>query len=222
MFGEATAPCSIIVGVSADPHRMRIIENTAGQIYYPLAQSTDRPRELIVRTRPGQETAVIHAADQILRPLISSMDGLWARTFRSIVEPQVRSWRLGATLFTALGVLALVVAAVGVYSVIAYGVGQRMNEMGIRIALGARTPDILGLVLRDGLRVVGAGILLGVVTSLALGRFIASLLYDIHPNNAAILVGASFLLCAVGILACVVPSWRAARVDPATTLRVEG
>jgi predicted permease len=222
IFGKPTDPCSIIVGVSADQHRMEIIENTAGQIYYPLAQSTDRPRALIVRTRPGQETAVIRAADQILRPLIGSMDGLWARTFRSIVEPQVRSWRLGATLFTALGVLALVVAAVGVYSVTAYGVGQRMNEMGIRIALGARTPDIFGLVLRDGLRVVGAGIVLGIVTSLALGRFIASLLYGIHPNNAAILVGASFLLCAVGILACLVPSWRAARVDPATTLRVEG
>src|SRR5262249_21959221 len=113
MLGQPTASCSIIVGVSADPHRMRIIETTTGQIYYPLTQSTDDPTDLIVRARPGQETAVIRAADQILRPLIGSMDGLWARTFRSIVEPEVRSWRLGATLFTALGVLALIVAAVG-------------------------------------------------------------------------------------------------------------
>src|SRR5262245_8654191 len=222
MLGQPTAPCSVIVGVSADPHRMRIIEKTTGQIYYPLAQSTDDPTDLIVRTRPGRETAVIRATDQTLRPLISSMDGLWARTLRSIVEPQVRSWRLGATLFTALGVLALVVASVGVYSVIAYGVGQRLNEMGIRIAVGARTPDIVRLVLADGARALVLGILLGTVASLALGRFIASLLFGIQPNNAAILVGASLLLCGVGMLACLIPSWRAARVDPATTLRVEG
>jgi predicted permease len=221
IFGKPTDPCSIIVGVSAGQHRMRIIENTAGQIYYPLVQSTDRTRALIVRTRPGQEAAVIRAADQILRPLIGSMDGLWARTLRSIVEPQVRSWRLGAILFTALGVLALIVASVGVYSVIAYGVGQRLHEMGIRIAMGARTPDIVGLVLADGVRVLAVGIVLGVVASLALGRFIASLLFGIHPNDVAILVGASLLLCGVGMLACLIPSWRAARVDPATTLRVE-
>jgi putative ABC transport system permease protein len=221
MFGQPTAPCSIIVGVSADPHRMRIIEKTTGQIYYPLAQSTDDPTDLLVRTHPDRETAVSRAADQILRPLIGSMDGLWAQTFRAIVEPQVRSWRLGAILFTALGVLALLVASVGVYSVIAYAVGQRLHEMGIRIALGARTPDIIRLVLVDGVRVLGVGILLGAAGSLALGRFIASLLFGIQPNNAMILAGASLLLCGVGILACLIPSWRASRVDPATTLRVE-
>jgi putative ABC transport system permease protein len=221
MFGEPTAPCSTVVGVSANPHRMRIIEHTTGQIYYPLAQATDEPSDLIVRTRPGRETAVIRATDDILRQLIASMDGLWARTFQSIVEPQLRSWRLGSMLFTALGTLALIVASVGVYSVIAYGVGQRLNEMGIRIAMGARTSNIVGLVLADGVRVLGAGILLGAIVSLALGRFIASLLFGIHPNNATILVGASILLCSVGILACLLPSWRASRVDPATTLRVE-
>lgn len=221
-FGDHTAPCSVIVGVSADVHRMRIIEQTTGQIYYPLAQSTDEPSDLIVRTRSGREAAVIRAADQILRPLIGSMDGLGARTFGSVVEPQVRSWRLGATLFTALGGLALIVASVGVYSVIAYGVGQRMNEMGIRIAMGARASDIVALVLGDGVRVVGVGIVLGVLTSLALGRFVASLLFGIQPNDAAILAGASGLLCGIGMVACLIPSWRAAHVDPVTTLRVEG
>jgi putative ABC transport system permease protein len=136
-------------------------------------------------------------------------------------EYQLRPWRLGATLFTAMGVLALIVAAIGVYSVIAYATSQRTNEMGIRIALGARLADIARLVVGDGLRTVSLGILLGIGLALAGGKLVASLLYGISPRDPIIITAAATMLASIGIAACVIPALRAARVDPASSLRAE-
>jgi len=154
-------------------------------------------------------------------PLVTNLVGVNSRTFGNVLEPQLRPWRLGATLFTALGALALVIAAIGVYSVVAYGVSQRQHEMGIRIALGASARQILDLVMRGGLGVIGLGIAIGVLTSLALGRLVASLLFGVLPNDPSILIGAAALLCAVGIAACLIPGWRAAHVSPAEALRAD-
>jgi predicted permease len=221
LFPKREGPCHVIVGVAADAHRMRIIEPTIGQVYFPATQSPESPRGLVVRTRPGQTGAVIRAADATLRSLIPSMSGIRARTLESILEPQLRPWRLGVTLFSALGALAMVVAVVGLYSVVAYGVSQRLPEMGIRIALGAKLSDVVMLVLRGGLKAVGIGIALGVVVALALGRLVASLLYGIAPNDSTVLVIAAVTLGAIAATACLVPAWRAGRVDPATSLRAE-
>ena len=115
----------------------------------------------------------------------------------------------------------MVVAVVGLYSVVAYGVSQRLHEMGIRIALGAKLSDVVMLVLRGGLKAVGIGIALGVVVALALGRLVASLLYGIAPNDSTVLVIAAVTLGGIAAAACLVPAWRAGRVDPATSLRAE-
>lgn len=221
LFPKRESPCHVIVGVAADAHRMRIIEPTIGQVYFPATQSLDSPRGLVLRTRPGQTAAVIRAADLTLRSLIPGMSGIRARTLESILEPQLRPWRLGVTLFSALGVLAMVVAVVGLYSVVAYGVSQRLHEMGIRIALGATLSDVVMLVLRGGLKAVGIGIALGVVVALATGRLVASLLYGIAPNDSTVLVTAAVTLGGIAAAACLVPAWRAGRVDPATSLRAE-
>ena len=222
IVGTREAPCALVVGVAKDAHRRGIIEPVTGQLYTPFAQWPDEtPRSLIVRATGNRTTAVTRVAEDIYRPLVTNMTGLRVTTFATVLEPQLRPWRLGATLFSALAALALVVAAVGVYSVVAFGVNQRLHEMGVRLALGARGRDIVGLVFGDGVRVIGVGILIGVVTSLLLGRLVASLLFGIVPHDASVLIGASTLLCIVGVTACVVPAVRAARVDPATTLRVE-
>jgi ABC-type antimicrobial peptide transport system permease subunit len=137
------------------------------------------------------------------------------------VDQQLRPWRLGAALFTVFGALALAVAAVGVYSVIAYSVSQRTHEMGVRIALGARAADVLRLVVREGARVLLIGIALGVGTALAAGKLIASLLYGVTPRDPVVMVFAALVLIAVGVVASLVPAWRAARADPLVALRAD-
>jgi ABC-type antimicrobial peptide transport system permease subunit len=137
-------------------------------------------------------------------------------------EPaELRPWQLGARLFTGFGALALIVAAVGVYSVIAYAVSQRTNEGGIRIALGAATRNIVIMVLGEGLRIVTVGVLLGLTGALALGKVLSALLYAVGPRDSVVLIGASVTLSLTAILACAIPAMRAARVDPMIALRSE-
>jgi putative ABC transport system permease protein len=137
------------------------------------------------------------------------------------LEPQYRPWRLGATLFSLFGGLALVVAAIGIYSTVSYDVNQRTQEFGIRVALGARLPDVIRHVLFDGLRTVGAGVLLGIVGALFGGRLIASLLFGIAPSNPGIIGAVAVGLLLVAIIASLGPAWRAGRVDPMSALRLE-
>jgi ABC-type antimicrobial peptide transport system permease subunit len=135
------------------------------------------------------------------------------------LEPQYRPWRLGATLFSVFGVLALVVAVIGIYSTTSYGVQQRVHEFGVRIALGARMVDVMQLVIVGGVRVVAIGVLLGIAAAIAAGRLIASLLYGVTPNDPATAAAVAVCLLLAGIAAASVPAWRAARVDPAATLK---
>ncbi|MEO9036228.1 MAG: FtsX-like permease family protein, partial [Gemmatimonadaceae bacterium] len=102
-----------------------------------------------------------------------------------------------------------------------FGVSERIHEMGIRMALGASHRDILNLVLADGVRIVVVGIAIGVLITLALGRVVASLLFGVLPNDASTLIGGASILCSVGMVACVIPALRAARVDPAKALRAD-
>ena len=122
-------------------------------------------------------------------------------------------------MFTLLGVLALIVAAVGLYSVMSYLVAQRTREIGVRIALGARTTSIVGLILRNGVSLAGLGVGIGIVLALAGGRFIAPLLFDTSPRDPAVLGSIAALLLAIAALASAVPALRARSVDPMEALR---
>lgn len=220
IIGARTDPCSIVVGVVGDVHRMRVIEDPIMQYYRPV--STDNfgsASNLIIRTSERDIPAVTRIVAQELKRAFPRMSVPRIRTMKSMLEPQFRPWRLGAILFTAFGVLALVVAAIGVYSVVAYAVSQRTHEMGIRIALGARLSDIVGLVLGESSRTVVFGILVGVATAIALSRLVASLLYGISARDPFVIGGAALALLVIGVVASVVPGWRAARVDPSTALR---
>jgi ABC-type antimicrobial peptide transport system permease subunit len=138
-----------------------------------------------------------------------------------VLAPQLRPWRLGATLFSLLGGLALAVAAVGVYSMVAHAAGQRRHEFGVRIALGARAGTVLALVLGEGVRTVAAGVVLGAALALAAGRLVASLLYGVSPRDPAVLAAVAGTLVAAAVVASLVPAWRASRVDPVEALRTE-
>lgn len=221
MLMRRDAPCIVVVGIAADAHRRALIEGPVGQYYLPIAQTTDAPRALVLRVRARRSGDVLRATNEIFRSLVSDMNGVYMYSMATVLERELRPWRLGSTLFTALGLLAMLVAAIGVYSVVAYGVSQRTHEMGIRVALGAQARDIVDLVVRDGFRAVAVGVAIGVAGALVLGRLIASLLFGVVPNDVSVLIGASSLLCLVAIAACLIPARRAAGVDPAATLRVE-
>ncbi len=137
------------------------------------------------------------------------------------LAPQYRQWRLGAGLFTALGLLALVVAAFGIYSALAYAFSQRTHEIGVRMALGARAADVLEMVLAEGLRLVVIGVVVGCALALAAGRLVASLLYDTSPHDPLVMAAVALVLLATAAAAALLPAWRAARVDPVGALRSE-
>lgn len=221
LIDRREAPCSQVVGVAADVHSDAIIERPTLQIYRAIAQTNDQPRRIVVHIRHGSEGSVLRAADQIVRAMLPELVALQPLWFDDINEREVRSWQLGARLFTALGLLALAVAAVGVYSIVAYSASRRTHEMGVRIALGAERSRILDLVVGDGLRVVLFGIASGIVVSLAAGRVLASLLFGIEPNDPSVLIAASLMLVVVGGVACLLPGWRASRVNPVDALRAD-
>ena len=123
--------------------------------------------------------------------------------FTDIIGSVTRSWELGATMFVAFGVLALLLAAIGLYSVIAYNVAQRTHELGVRVALGARTPDVIRLVVVDGLKVALAGVVIGVVVALWAGRWVKPLLFGVSANEPSV-----FAILAITLLVFAVSaSW---------------
>jgi ABC-type antimicrobial peptide transport system permease subunit len=164
-----------------------------------LAPGVSALRELMRQEFPGSIPS-IHSLDERL-------------------DPQYRPWRLGATLFSAFGALALIVAVVGIYSTVSYGVNQRLHEFGVRVALGARVGDVIRLVVGQGVRTVAVGVAIGVLLSLAAGKLIASLLYGVSPRDPLALAVVVAVLLATGALAALMPAWRAARVDPVGALR---
>ena len=128
---------------------------------------------------------------------------------------------MGASLFTAAGLLALLVAIVGVYSTISYTFSQRTHEIGVRMALGAQATTVVRLVVGEGVRVVVVGVAIGVALALAAGRFVESMLYRTSAYDPLVLGSVSVVLLVVAAGACLIPAWRALRVDPATALRAD-
>ena len=135
-----------------------------------------------------------------------------------IVDSTLRSWIVGTTLFTSFGALALVLAAIGVYSVIAYNVVQRHHELGVRLALGASRTGVVRLVVMDGIRVALAGLLTGMMMAAFAGRWLGPLLFRQSPHDPVVFTVAAVVLVGVAAAASVIPAVRAARVDPRTAL----
>jgi ABC-type antimicrobial peptide transport system permease subunit len=175
---------------------------------------------LIVRSKAGTRDLVSAAVQRAIRnafpggrPTVNSME--------HFLDSQYRPWRLGATLFTAFGLLALLVAALGIYSTVAYTVAQQTHEFGVRTAIGARTRDILRQVVLNSLRTVALGVAAGIALALVAGRSVAALLYGIEPADLRVMTVVAIALLLIATAAALGPAWRAARVDPLTALRVE-
>ncbi|MGH7668304.1 MAG: ADOP family duplicated permease [Gemmatimonadaceae bacterium] len=216
-------PCRRIVGVAENAHMTGLVEKTVLAYYVPLGQAPEMRTAgtIAIRTTPGHEASVREAVASILRGTFGANVRPGVQSMDDLVDPDYQQWRVGASLFTVAGLLALLVAAVGIYSTMAYSVGQRTHEIGVRMALGARGANVARLVVGQGIRVVSVGIVLGILVALALGRFVSSLLYDTSPRDPAVLGLTAAALVFVAVIACLVPARRAARVDPMETLRAE-
>ncbi len=222
-FEKSDAPCSIVTGVVSTASRDQLIERPQPQYYLPIGTKRTEGMGgtiLVVRTMPGASEAAIREVTAMLKQALP-MGYPVIRPMEQIVEPKYRPWRLGAKLFTGVGLLALLVALVGIYSTVAYSVGQRTHEFGVRVALGAKLSDVLNQVVGEGVRVVFVGVALGVALTLAASRLVSSLLYGVEPNDVSAMLLAGSTLILVAIIAALVPAWRAARVDPVGALRGE-
>ena len=218
--GADTVPCSTVVGISADIVDRNLGDPARLQYYAPIAQTGNVGNGLFIRVN-GDATDMVATVRRELQRLMPGVSYVTVTPLTKILEPNVRSWRLGATMFALFGGLALLLAAVGLYSVIAYNVTQRSHELGVRIALGAQSRDVLRLVVGSGLRVALAGTVIGAMIALVAGRFVAPLLYHVSPKDPFVYATAALTLLAVAVVASVVPAHRAARVDPNVALRTD-
>jgi predicted permease len=222
-FRSRTAMCSTVVGVAEDiVQRENQLTDAARLHYYlPIEQvNPERGTFVLIRMRADAESQV----EMIRRRLQAIMPGESYVTVTPLAEAMEgvqRSWRLGATLFVAFGVLALIVAAVGLYGVVAYNVTQRMHELGVRVALGARRPDILKLVVGQSARLALAGVVAGCLLALFASRWVQPLLFRQSATDPAIYVAIGLIMLTVAIVAATVPAIRAVRADPNSALRVE-
>lgn len=220
--GDDSLPCASVIGVVANARVNEIQESPRAMYYVPLAQaglrSLSRDRILFFRTA-GPPAAMIPVLRKVFHEMAANLPAPNIRTLQSQIDPEIQPWRLGAVMFGVFGGLALLVAALGLYSVMSYTVAQRTHEFGIRSALGASPRNLIRSVLRDGLRVVAAGMLLGLGAALAGGRLLAPLLYQTSPRDPVILVAVTLILLLAAVCAMVVPARRATRVDPLEALR---
>ena len=216
-----TGPCATIVGIVEDSRRVQLIEPPVRQMYLALRDSGNYSAGgILIRVPPSLAAAVEREAASAVATLFPGVEAS-IRRMADILAPQYRPWELGATLFTVFGLLALLVAAVGVFSTLSHEIGQRRHELGVRLALGATVTDIVRLVLGDGLRVVLIGAAVGSLLALAAGRFIASLLYGVDPRDLTALATVAALLVFVATTAAIIPAWRASRTDPLEAIRAD-
>jgi len=218
---DSMPPCRYVVGVAEDIHSESIEPELKLFFYYmPALQWKPQEGGLFVRAA-GEASAI---AEPLRRALQREMPGtafVTVNPMGSIVGAKMRSWIVGATLFTAFGVLALVLAAVGLYSVIAYNVTQRKHELGVRLALGAGRFGVVRLVVMESLRFALAGVAIGTGVALAAGKWIGPLLFDQSPRDVVVFGMVTVVLVCVAIVASWVPALRAARLDPKTALQAD-
>jgi hypothetical protein len=218
---DSTAKCARIVGVVAVARRNALKEEPAMQYYVPFGQERGiGGTNLVIRPR-GDITSVTVSARRIFQELDPSIIYVDVETLQASLEPQLRPWRLGVGAFGVMGVLALFIAAVGLYSVLSYLVAQRTHELGVRIALGAQGGDILALILRSSLGMAVVGVAIGLAIALALGQLVEPLLFDTSARDPLVLIGVATTLLLVALVASVVPAMRAKRVNPLDALRAD-
>lgn len=228
MEGVAYLPCREVVGIVRDSRArsLRTGEEERIMQYYvpfpqaPLPPMPDAPtvHALLVETS-GPPARVASEVQRLIQRTSAYPVFARARPYQELIDPQLRQWRLGATLFSAFGLLALVIAGTGLYAAVSYLAAQRTREVGIRLALGGDRAGILALVTRDAVRMAGTGATVGVVLALAAAPQVADLLFNTSPRDPLVIGGSAAALLAIALAAAAWPAWRASRTSPMEVLR---
>jgi putative ABC transport system permease protein len=218
-----------IVGVVGDV-KMDALDQTrpSSSLYMPLAQLTPSslggwqsfPMILVMRTA-NASGGVVSAATNAVHEIDSEVPVRNVLSMNDVMANSVGQQRFNMLLLGAFGVLALFLAAIGIYSVLSYSVRRRVQEIGIRLALGAKLADVLRMVVLEGMKPVAFGVALGIAGAFALGRVLASLVFSVRPTDPFTFFAAAALLALIALLACMIPAYRATRVDPLAALRYE-
>jgi len=218
--GADTVSCTYVVGVAENIKSQQLGDDPGLFYYLSTAQWHPEQGGLFVRAHGG----AARYAETIRRSLQPVMPGaayVTVTPLREILGERTRSWQMGATMFLAFGALALALAAIGLYSVMAYTVSQRTQELGVRAALGAEQRDLVRLVVNEGVTLGAAGVVIGVVIALAGAQRLGPLLFQESPHDPLVFGLVAAVLLGVTVLASLVPSRRAASVDPMVALRYE-
>jgi predicted permease len=215
--------CTEVVGVIQPVMLFRIVnEPRYAQLFIPSTHPSagNRPLTLLIRSAGDPRIAAVESR-RVLQQLAPNMPLVSVRSIADLVAPQLRPWRLGATMFSVFGCVALAIAAIGLYSVMAYWVTQRRHEFGVRMALGARRGDIWRLVAAEAARTIGVGLLLGLAVAALAAPRVADLLYRTSPRDGTVYGVVASLLTLAALLATVIPTHRSTQVNSATALRAE-
>jgi len=213
-------PCTRIVGIVKDAVMWDMLGKKGNIVYAPL-EPWDAPITTLEIRAAGDPVALIPALRRAIQSVAPDLPWVDIHPVSQDLDPQLRPRRISASMFTTFGILALGLAAVGLYGLLAYAVAQRSHEIGVRKALGATDSGITQMVLRSALAVTVVGVAVGLVASLAAGRIIASQLYGVSPRDPVILAISAASLIVVTIIAALAPVRRATRVDPVITLRAD-
>jgi predicted permease len=214
-------PCTYVVGIMADGKYQAITESPMAYFLLPRAQRDEGFQHMIIVRTVGDPYRLAPTVRQAVIALAPNLPYIDVRAISDRLDPQLQPYRIGALLFTTFGVVALILAAIGLYGVVAYAVTQRTREAGIRLALGARGGDVLVLMLREGFLPALGGAAVGVAGAVAVARLLQSQLYGVSPTDPTTVTLGALLLAAIAALACSIPARRAARVDPVIALRSE-
>jgi putative ABC transport system permease protein len=218
--GDGNARWLTIVGVVADTRRGGLERKPWAELYYPHAQAPDRRMFVLLRTS-GDPMSVARAAQAEVWALDRDQPVTSVRTLDAIVARAQANRRFTTLLLSLFSIVALVLAGIGVYGVIAYSTAQRTQEIGIRMALGAARGHVLRMVVGEGLKIGAAGLVLGVAASLALTRLMSGLLFGVSERDPLTFVALPLALLAVAAAAAWIPARRALQVDPMVALRTE-
>jgi putative ABC transport system permease protein len=209
-----------IVGVAADVKHVALDGEVKPELYLPYEQYPQQSMSIVLRSRTTSE-----ALAAVVRREVAAIDREQPiRTIRmgeELLAKSVAPPRLYSSLLAIFSAVALVLAGIGVYGVMSFGVGQRTQEMGLRMALGARPGALLAMVVKQGMTLALAGVVAGLAGAYALTRLLGKLLYGIAPSDPATFAGAALLLLAVAAAACYLPARRAAKADPMAALRCD-
>jgi predicted permease len=219
-FRGQQGPWCEVVGVVRDSKYAALREAALPVAYMPVAQNHETGMTLYVRASvpPASLIGSLRREIQAIEPNLPVPN---IQTMTDTIGTSLYAARMGALLLAVFGGLALLLAVIGIYGVLSFSISRRTREMGIRLALGAEARNVFLLVVRDGMLLVGAGIIIGLSGGVAGARSLASFLYSVPTSDLPTFAAMTVILTVVALVACVIPARRAMRVDPITALRYE-